>query len=202
VIRILALIVIVIATATFLLKPNLFGQKTPVKSPPPSPGSVQNNVYNNTKFGFQFDYPNTWQVTEISPKGEKNIFSILQITPEGYKSQVPPIKLLYAPNPKKLKLPELENSIPSSTRSTPIFYASDDIYTLSGQGLPAYFRNDGNCANDKCQIYTFSVDSNVYQLVNFNSTQVKDQQNVFSQVFNSLKFSPQDKTSTNSASPQ
>lgn len=176
---------------------GFYGDKLPfiqkssyqVLAPSPTPETKPTTIsYSNNQFGFKFDYPEGWQVNEIDSTKEKTVHSILQLTPTGFKGAVPPIKLFNIPNPKNLSLSDLEKTLTSKNQGIAIVYAPDDAYTLSGGGIPAYFRNSGNCVTAKCQIYTFSQGDQVFQLVSFVEINANKQSVVFGQIFNSLKF--------------
>jgi hypothetical protein len=153
----------------------------------PSATAKTTATYVNDQFKFQFEYPNDWVVSDLNIKGEKNLHSILQLAPQSYKGKVIPIKLIYVENPNQLSYQGLEKKI-NPDLNTPILYSNDDAYMLSGKGIAIDFRDFGICDKVKCQIYTFSKESNVYQLISYPDANITSQFDIFNLVMNSFKF--------------
>ena len=190
-------IVILVLFLGIVLGIAFFGDKIPllnrsrfqVKAPSPTPNATAAFLtYTNFQFNFTFTYPNSWQVQELNLANEKVFHSVLQISPKGFKGSLPPIKMFYIANPKSLSLGDLEKNLNTKDSTTPLVYSPSDTYILSGQGLPAYFRDNSTCNGAKCQVYIFAQGQNVYLLENFTDVNNNSQQEIYKQIFNSLKF--------------
>lgn len=182
---------VIISAVGFMLFVSKNPSQLPVasQSSPLPTASSSHQTYANADFNFTFDYPASWQVKEVSYKNEKLLHTILEINPVNYKAGIPAIKLLYADNPKELPLSDLEKTAAESGFTSPVFYAASDQYILSGSGLPVYFRKNADCGTKlPCQLYTFSKETRVYQLVSFQADNISDQDEAFGQIINSFGF--------------
>lgn len=181
--------------------PRQVRQETP--APTPALGPIE--VYKHPTLGFSFEYPKGWKIKEVMVQNNKTLKTILEISPADYVGAVVPFKLLSVDNPNKLELSELDLKL-YGKEDAGILYSVDDLYMLTGSGLAVNFRNGGECEKKKCQIYTFSRDTKVYQLVSFLAANIFEQRQIFDRMINSFKFDdftqPERLGASTSASPR